>query len=97
MLNAVLREMESDNAFPEAAPKPLAKLDRGPIPGPVKHALATEGERVAANGEELAALLAERDARIDALETKLAEQEQSVRQVLGMMIEWIESQGRRAA
>ena len=97
MLSSVLREMESDNTFPEAAPQPMVRIERGPAPGPIKHALAPDAANAAAAGEDLATLLAERDARIDALEAKLAEQEQSVKQLLGMMIEWIESQGRRAA
>ena len=97
MLSSVLREMESDNTFPEAAPQPMVRIERGPAPGPIKHALAPDAANAAAAGEDLATLLAERDARIDALEAKLAEQEQNVKQLLGMMIEWIESQGRRAA
>ncbi|MHA6333425.1 XrtA/PEP-CTERM system-associated ATPase [Qipengyuania sp. CAU 1752] len=138
MLTAVLNEMQSDNAFPEAAPSPMAKVQRGPAPGPIKHALAETGTPAAfeqplsaaadeARTDEEArrfeALLAERDAqiaalqeavdalsqveqatmpadtqdRIEHLENRLAEQEQSVRQVLAMMIEWIEGQSRRAA
>lgn len=123
MLTSVLREMESDNAFPEAAPKPLDRLERGPAPGPIKHVAGASQTDVS---DRIEGLLAERDKqieelklavaqvgqdaaampagmpddvrkRLDAIEAKLAEQEQSVRQVLGMMIEWIESQSRRAA
>lgn len=101
MLSSVLREMESDNTFPEAAPRPMEKVGRGATPGPIKHAASGPGGQARpASGsasDNLDALLAQRDARIEALEHKLAEQEQSVRQVLTMMIEWIESQGRRAA
>ncbi|NNC60133.1 MAG: AAA family ATPase, partial [Erythrobacter sp.] len=138
MLTAVLNEMQSDNAFPEAAPSPMVKVQRGPAPGPIKHALAetdapesieespsaTEDEaRADEEARRFEALLSERDAqiaalqeavdalskaepatmpadaqdRIEQLESKLAEQEQSVRQVLAMMIEWIEGQSRRAA
>lgn len=138
MLSAVLNEMQSDNAFPEAAPSPMAKVQRGPAPGPIKHALAetdapesieespsaTEDEaRADEEARRFEVLLSERDAqiaalqeavdalskvepatmpvdaqdRIEQLESKLAEQEQSVRQVLAMMIEWIEGQSRRAA
>lgn len=123
MLTSVLREMESDNAFPAAAPKPLNRLERGPAPGPIKHVAASAPVDIS---DQVETLLADRDRqieelkqavaqvgqdaaaapagvpdevrkRLDAIEAKLAEQELSVRQVLGMMIEWIESQGRRAA
>ncbi|UIP08199.1 XrtA-associated ATPase [Erythrobacter sp. SDW2] len=126
MLSSVLREMESDNTFPEAAPRPMVTLERGPAPGPIKHALADTPADPVQQASQFEAMQAERDAqiaelkaaiaqlaqgaeaapggmpqdfiaRLDALESKVGEQEQSVRQVLGMMIEWIESQGRRAA
>jgi hypothetical protein len=141
MLSSVLREMQSDTAFPEAAPKPMQKVERAPTPGPINHSayaparladVAPFAQSESAPTEALAqasqfeAMLAERDAqiaelkqaiaqlaqgaqsapggmpqefyaRLDALERKVGEQEQSVRQVLAMMIEWIEGQGRRAA
>lgn len=141
MLSSVLREMQSDTAFPEAAPKPMQKVERAPAPGPINHSAYAPARPVepapfaqpqAAPTEALEqasqfeTMLAERDAqiaelkqaiaqlsegaqaapggmpqdfyaRLDALERKVGEQEQSVRQVLAMMIEWIEGQGRRAA
>ncbi|WP_284125637.1 XrtA/PEP-CTERM system-associated ATPase [Parerythrobacter aestuarii] len=119
MLSSVLKEMQNDNTFPEAAPKPMEKVERGPAPGPIKHAALDQAGK-------FEAMLAERDAqiaelkqaianlsqgagnveggmpqdfyaRLEALERKVSEQEQSVRQVLAMMIEWIEGQNRKAA
>jgi putative secretion ATPase (PEP-CTERM system associated) len=131
MLSSVLREMQSDTAFPEAAPKPMQKVERAPAPGPINHAAYAPARpevpaEALAQASQFEAMLAERDAqiaelkaaiaqlaqgaqsapggmpqefyaRLDALERKVGEQEQSVRQVLAMMIEWIEGQGRRAA
>lgn len=131
MLSSVLREMESDNTFPEAAPKPMQKVERTSSPGPINHSAYASAKTEApaealAQASQFEAMLAQRDAqiaelkqaiaqlsqgaqaapsempqdfyaRLDALERKVGEQEQSVRQVLAMMIEWIEGQGRRAA
>lgn len=131
MLSSVLREMESDNTFPEAAPKPMQKVERTSPPGPINHSAYASAKTEApaealAQANQFEAMLAQRDAqiaelkqaiaqlsqgaqaapggmpqdfyaRLDALERKVGEQEQSVRQVLAMMIEWIEGQGRRAA
>lgn len=115
MLTAVLKEMDGDNAFPEAAPRPMEKLAPAPSPGPIKHAAAPT---VSAPRARLEDLLAERDTqimelqqavvelseqlgksgesraaaeKIAALEAKLEEQERSVRHVLTVLIEWIES------
>ena len=97
MLSSVLKEMHAENELPEAAGRPLASVGRGAAEGPVKHALAANPPAPSVEADRLAAMLAERDARIDALERKLAENDKSVRKLLGMMIEWIESQDRRAA
>ena len=122
MLSSVLKEMQGDNAFPEAAPKPMPKLERPPAPGPVKHQQAPPPNQAAS----FERMLAERDAqiaelqraiaelreggagardelpqqffdRLDALERRVDEQEQSIRQVLTMMIEWVEGDTRQAA
>ncbi|GAO55432.1 XrtA/PEP-CTERM system-associated ATPase [Novosphingobium sp. MD-1] len=42
--------------------------------------------------DELAAALADANGRVAALETRLAEQEQAIRHVLTMLIEWLESE-----
>ena len=48
--------------------------------------------------ESLQALVEQQAKRIDTLEAKLDNQEQSLRLVLGMLIEWMEDdQGRKAA
>lgn len=123
MLSAVLKEMQSDNAFPEAAPSPLPKLAPAPGPGPVKHAVypgAAPAAPAQAPAVDFEAMLAERDAqiaelqqavielsqaaeqddgaqseelvaRIDAFGRRLDEQERSVREVLTMLIEWVET------
>ncbi|MEC9067019.1 MAG: XrtA/PEP-CTERM system-associated ATPase [Pseudomonadota bacterium] len=125
MLRAVLNEMQSDNAFPEAAPSPMPKLGPAPAAGPVKHAARPEtGDEPAAEPAtppvDLVAMLAERDAqiaelqqavielsqsvdsgrderdaelveRIEGFGRRLDEQERSVREVLAMLIEWIET------
>ncbi|AKM07408.1 XrtA/PEP-CTERM system-associated ATPase [Pelagerythrobacter marensis] len=125
MLRAVLKEMQSDNAFPEAAPGPMPKLGPAPVSGPVKHAARADAveEPQASPAEPLVdviGMLAERDAqiaelqqavielsqaaergredenaalveRIDAFGRRLDEQERSVREVLAMLIEWIET------
>ena len=54
--------------------------------------LETQGQSGAepkAEGD-LPAALAERDARIAKLEARLEDQEQSVRQILALLIEWLE-------
>ena len=125
MLRAVLNEMQSDNAFPEAAPSPVPTLGPAPAAGPVKHAARPEaGDEPAAEPAtppvDLVAMLAERDAqiaelqqavielsqsvdsgrderdaelveRIEGFGRRLDEQERSVREVLAMLIEWIET------
>ncbi|MCP5389456.1 MAG: AAA family ATPase [Novosphingobium sp.] len=146
MLHAVLAEMESDNAFPEAAPAPMPR----PAPaiqkiGPLRHPrpfAQPEAEAVAAQDPVAAAetpapsldparvesLLAERDVqiselqeavvelselrgqgtrgddlavarladRLEAMEARLLEQEQTIRHTLTMLIEWIESESGRS-
>lgn len=71
MLSAVLREMRSDNAFPEAAPAPMPKVEPAPGPGPVKHAVypAPAPEPRA----DIAAVLAERDNQIAELQQAVLE------------------------
>ena len=69
MLSAVLKEMRSDNAFPEAAPQPMPKVDTAPAPGPVKHA----AYRPAAPAVDFAAMLASRDAQIAELQQAVLE------------------------
>ena len=67
MLSAVLKEMRSDNAFPEAAPKPMPKVEPAPPPGPVKHATMHQPQ------VNVAALLATRDAQIAELQQAVLE------------------------
>ena len=67
MLSAVLKEMRTDNAFPEAAPKPMPKVEPAPAPGPVKHA-AYQAPQV-----DVAALLAARDVQIAELQQAVLE------------------------
>ncbi|MDC0886947.1 XrtA-associated ATPase [Altererythrobacter sp.] len=128
MLSSVLKEMKGDNAFPEAAPKPMAKTERPAAPGPIKHAnyeqqtpvatakfedmLAQRDQQIAELQAAIAELSAQAKsasevvhhdrseeffARLDGLERRVEEQETSVRQVLAMMIQWIEGEDRRAA
>lgn len=119
MLSAVLKEMRSDNAFPEAAPSPMPRPEQAPAPGPVKHAAYQQPAPQPVPAADILALLAQRDAqivelqqavlelsdkaaagqhlpadaahRIAALEHRLVEQERTVRHVLTMLIEWVES------
>ncbi|WP_324260615.1 XrtA/PEP-CTERM system-associated ATPase [Altererythrobacter sp. H2] len=119
MLSAVLKEMRSDNAFPEAAPSPMPRIDHAPAPGPVKHAAYQQpAEAPAALSVDIEAALAQRDAqvaelqqavlelsrrvgdgqppadvmqRMAALEHRLEDQERTVRHVLTMLIEWVET------
>ena len=123
MLTAVLKEMQGDNAFPEAAPKPMDKVETAPTPGPIKHVAAAQAVLQRPAQERLDTALAERDAQIKELQqaivelsrtvdtkpgnvelptevsekiagmqARLDEQERTVRHVLTMMIEWIESE-----
>ncbi|NMW31546.1 AAA family ATPase [Altererythrobacter sp. RZ02] len=71
MLSSVLKEMQSDNTFPEAAPKPMQKLAPAPAPGPVKHMGAPQV--AAAAPADLAGALAERDAQIVELQQAVVE------------------------
>ena len=119
MLTSVMKEMKGDNAFPEAAPQPMAKIAPAPTPGPIKHtAMAVEAPKSQIVDEaendhedqireiqqaivELSASLGSKvpddasaddlRAQIVALENKLDEQERTVRHILTMLIEWIES------
>lgn len=98
MLGAVLKEMQSDNAFPEAAPA-------APVQAPAVDFEAMLAERDAQIAELQQAVIelsqaAEQDdsaqseelvARIDAFGRRLDEQERSVREVLTMLIEWVET------
>ncbi len=71
MLSAVLREMRSDNAFPEAAPAPMPKVEPAPGPGPVKHAVYPAA--VPEPRADIAAVLAERDSQIAELQQAVLE------------------------
>ena len=146
MLHAVLAEMESDNAFPEAAPAPMPrsapaiqKIEplRHPRPFAQPEAAAVAAQDQSAAAEPAApaldpalveSLLAERDIqiselqdavvelselrgqgtqgddlavarladRLEAMEARLLEQEQTIRHTLTMLIEWIESESGRS-
>ncbi len=107
MLTSVLDEMANDNAFPEAAPRPMPKLQPAPSPGPIKHAANAAASERRRNMDQMLAIrdaqiaelqqavmeLAEGagDARVEALQARMEEQERTVRHVLTMLIEWIES------
>lgn len=69
MLSAVLKEMDGDATFPEAAPKPLPKVEAAPAPGPIKHAI----HEAPARRQKVEAMLAERDARIAELQQAVGE------------------------
>ena len=71
MLGAVLREMRSDNAFPEAAPGPMPRLEPAPAPGPVKHAAYPAPQPQPTI--DFGVLLAERDAQIVELQQAVLE------------------------
>ena len=140
MLHAVLAEMESDNAFPAAAPASLPrqaptiqKIEplRHPRPvakpaKPVGQDREQQSNAPALDPVLVQSLLAERDAqiselqdavvelselqgragdgivatrlaeRLDAIEERLLEQEQTIRHTLTMLIEWIESESGRS-
>ena len=74
MLSAVLAEMQHDNAFPEAAPKPMEKLAPAPPPGPVKHASYPQP----APAPRVDDLLAERDVQIAELQQAVVELSEAV-------------------
>jgi putative secretion ATPase (PEP-CTERM system associated) len=74
MLSAVLAEMQHDNAFPEAAPKPMEKLAPAPAPGPVKHASYPQP----APAPRVDELLAERDVQIAELQQAVVELSEAV-------------------
>ena len=74
MLSAVLAEMQHDNAFPEAAPKPMEKLAPAPAPGPVKHASYPQP----APAPRVDDLLAERDVQIAELQQAVVELSEAV-------------------
>ena len=71
MLSSVLKEMESDNAFPAAAPQPLPRLEAAPAPGPIKHAFAAAA--APAPVAEVGNLFAERDLQIAELQQAVVE------------------------
>ena len=109
MLASVRKEMEGDSAFPAAAPQPLAKVEPAPVPASppagVEDLLADrdvqifELQRAVAELAEAkpAAMSDEWTERLKAIEHRLAEQEDAVRHVLTMLIEWFESDKPRAA
>ncbi|MCP5396421.1 MAG: AAA family ATPase [Sphingomonadaceae bacterium] len=71
MLSSVLKEMEGDNAFPEAAPQPLPKVERGPAPAPIKHQAVPAAQQLLQPSVDQ--LLAERDAQIAELQQAVVE------------------------
>ncbi|MBD3728551.1 MAG: AAA family ATPase [Sphingomonadales bacterium] len=71
MLTSVLKEMEGDNAFPEAAPQPMPKVERGPAPTPIKH--QSNQSQPVAPAESVEHLLAQRDAQIAELQQAVIE------------------------
>lgn len=73
MLSAVLGEMRSDNAFPEAAPSPMPKMEPVPAPGPVKHAAYQPAQPAAVPALDVEALLAVRDGQIAELQQAVLE------------------------
>ena len=68
MLSSVLKEMRGDNAFPEAAPKPMDKLPPAPAPGPIKHVVPAP---------RIEEMLAERDTQIRELQQAVVELSQT--------------------
>ena len=73
MLSSVLQEMKSDNAFPEAAPKPMDAIGPAPAAGPVKHIAAETEPAGTDQSDRIANLLEERDAQIRELQQAVVE------------------------
>ncbi|WP_114520077.1 XrtA/PEP-CTERM system-associated ATPase [Altererythrobacter sp. ZODW24] len=80
MLSAVLKEMEADQAFPEAAPGPMPKPSPAPAPVQIKHPENTFAQPEPAQADERAIdpalvedLLAERDTQIAELQQAVVE------------------------
>ncbi|ANY20778.1 hypothetical protein A6F68_02278 [Tsuneonella dongtanensis] len=69
MLSSIRKEMQDESAFPMAAPKPLARIEAAPAPGPIKHAFVPPP----APRARVEALLAERDAEIAELKQAVSE------------------------
>ena len=91
MLTAVLEEMESDSAFPSAAPSPMPRLRPAPVSKPIKHMVAADpvdlppseapaspGPGTAVASAELSAMLAERDARIAEMHDTITQMKQQL-------------------
>lgn len=82
MLHAVLSEMDGDNAFPEAAPKAMAKPERAPMPiTPLRHPEPARPPEPVLDPEAEAELEAEREER----EARIAQLEQEVARLLEML------------
>jgi putative secretion ATPase (PEP-CTERM system associated) len=75
MLTAVLKEMKGDNAFPEAAPQPLSKVDRAPSPAQLKpDAMKLQpNHRPDVDPAQIATMLAQRDEQIAELQQAVIE------------------------
>jgi putative secretion ATPase (PEP-CTERM system associated) len=106
MLASVRKEMEGDSAFTVAALQPMAKAE--PVPAPaadVDDLLAHRDAEIFKLQQAVAELAEAKPAepsdewleRLQAIEHRVAEQEDAVRHVLTMLIEWFESDKPRAA
>ncbi|MGB3738726.1 MAG: AAA family ATPase, partial [Pontixanthobacter sp.] len=73
MLRSVLKEMEGDNAFREAAPNPTDLARPAPGSGPVKHIAAETVPAVDEPAADIAILLEERDFQIRELQQAVVE------------------------
>jgi putative secretion ATPase (PEP-CTERM system associated) len=78
MLAAVLSEMDSDNAFPEAAPRPMPKPQPAPAPAPLRHvdaqtAAGRDNGKPKVDAQLVEDLLAERDEKIAELQQAIIE------------------------
>lgn len=71
MLSSVLDEMKADSAFPAAAPKPMAKVEPGTTPQPLKWNVEADGDRRKVDPEFIAREKAEREARFSAIEERI--------------------------
>ena len=95
MLHAVVKEMEGDNAFPEAAPKPMPKT--GPGPTPIKIERRAQPRRVA--DEQIAQVAAQANAEpvdVAALEAKIKERDEQIAELQQAVVELADTVESRA-
>ena len=87
MLHAVVKEMEGDNAFPEAAPSPMPKT--GPAPAPIKIERREQPRRVMDNQQQAAAPIPADE--MIALEAKIASRDEQIAELQQAVVELADS------